>query len=229
MLLYLHLATNSEPATQPTTPSTPGTTATTISTTTSTSTARSFPIQDKCRADDKVRCADGSIYICRVHICDGNPDCPQGDDEKDCPLDECATGEFMCDLTRCIPASKRCDSQQDCTDGTDEQECPTGINVKPSLNHQSCGLRSSPFPPPFFFFLPPTLLFFKTYYIPDDNSSGKSEGLKTERTNPPGFTWRHCNAGRLGTKGDAANLIYVGAARVACRTRDGGKGEGLVS
>nr|CAD7455351.1 unnamed protein product [Timema tahoe] len=141
--------TNSEPATQPTTPSTPGTTATTISTTTSTSTARSFPIQDKCRADDKVRCADGSIYICRVHICDGNPDCPQGDDEKDCPLDECATGEFMCDLTRCIPASKRCDSQQDCTDGTDEQECPTG---------------------------------------------------------------------------DAANLIYVGAARVACRTRDGGKG-----
>nr|CAD7404401.1 unnamed protein product [Timema poppensis] len=128
MLLYLYLATNYEPSTT-TTPSTPGTTATTISTTTSTSTARSFPIQDKCRADDKVRCADGSIYICRVHICDGNPDCPQGDDEKDCPLDECATGEFMCDLTRCIPASKRCDSQQDCTDGTDEQECPTGMSL----------------------------------------------------------------------------------------------------
>ncbi|KAK3908346.1 Low-density lipoprotein receptor-related protein 8 [Frankliniella fusca] len=37
---------------------------------------------------------------------------------------ECAQGEFMCDMTRCIPKSHVCDEKVDCMDGTDELNCP---------------------------------------------------------------------------------------------------------
>jgi len=40
---------------------------------------------NKCRADDTVRCLDGSRYICSVQQCDGVPDCDDGGDEVDCP------------------------------------------------------------------------------------------------------------------------------------------------
>lgn len=40
---------------------------------------------DRCRADDKVRCGDSSIYICTDQECDGRRDCPGGEDEENCP------------------------------------------------------------------------------------------------------------------------------------------------
>jgi len=40
---------------------------------------------DKCRADDTVRCHDGSRYICSVQQCDGVSDCDDGGDEIGCP------------------------------------------------------------------------------------------------------------------------------------------------
>lgn len=41
-----------------------------------------------------------------------------------CSSAECAQGEFMCDITRCIPKSSLCDEKTDCVDGTDELNCP---------------------------------------------------------------------------------------------------------
>lgn len=43
------------------------------------------PSTNKCRADDTVRCKDGSRHICSVQQCDGVLDCDDGGDEIDCP------------------------------------------------------------------------------------------------------------------------------------------------
>ncbi|XP_044266423.1 basement membrane-specific heparan sulfate proteoglycan core protein isoform X17 [Tribolium madens] len=78
--------------------------------------------ESKCRADDSVRCSDGSPSICADQVCDGVKDCADGGDEENCPSD-CAKGEISCDITRCIPESKRCDGVKDCQDDTDERDC----------------------------------------------------------------------------------------------------------
>lgn len=39
---------------------------------------------DRCRADDKVRCSDGSAYICTDQVCDGHADCNDAKDEANC-------------------------------------------------------------------------------------------------------------------------------------------------
>lgn len=49
---------------------------------------------NKCRADDVVRCQDGSRYICSVQRCDGVPDCEDGADEVGCPHSGIPSGPF---------------------------------------------------------------------------------------------------------------------------------------
>ncbi|KAK6621855.1 hypothetical protein RUM44_001662 [Polyplax serrata] len=87
-------------------------------------------VPDRCRADDKVRCPDGTAYICRDQVCDGHADCNDGWDESNCTSSspECSDGEFVCDVTRCIPSSRKCDGHADCTDETDERDCE-GTNI----------------------------------------------------------------------------------------------------
>ncbi|XP_037037177.1 basement membrane-specific heparan sulfate proteoglycan core protein isoform X11 [Bradysia coprophila] len=84
------------------------------------------PTSSKCRADDVVRCKfTPSIEICGDQFCDGTLDCPDGEDETDCPNNECNSDEFSCDISRCIPISQRCDNEYNCNDGTDEEGCPS--------------------------------------------------------------------------------------------------------
>ncbi|KAK4879912.1 hypothetical protein RN001_008058 [Aquatica leii] len=78
----------------------------------------------RCRADDVVRCSGtSSLLICADQLCDGVKNCPNGEDEDNCPT-ACAEGELSCDISRCVPLSKRCDGVDDCDDRTDELECP---------------------------------------------------------------------------------------------------------
>ncbi|XP_046397627.1 basement membrane-specific heparan sulfate proteoglycan core protein-like isoform X3 [Ischnura elegans] len=91
---------------------------------------------DRCRADDKVRCKDGSAFICTDQVCDGKSDCADGSDEVGCPPTEtvCAPDEFACDTSRCIHKTQVCDGEVQCSDGKDELNCP--------------GVPSSTAPPP---------------------------------------------------------------------------------
>nr|KAF7432495.1 hypothetical protein H0235_005419 [Vespula pensylvanica] len=103
---------------------------------------------NKCRADDVVRCQDGSRYICSVQRCDGVPDCEDGADEVGCPHSGCKFGEFACDVRRCILESQRCNFVEDCQDGSDEHDCNypvrglvTARNARPEPN---CSFRPRP-------------------------------------------------------------------------------------
>ncbi|XP_065579048.1 basement membrane-specific heparan sulfate proteoglycan core protein-like isoform X5 [Artemia franciscana] len=100
---------------------------------------------DNCRGDNKFTCVDGTV-ICDVERCDGNRDCPQGDDEDDCPgiVDTTLTSSSMitdptttiittiapipcdgwqCRNGNCLDVAQRCDGFEDCDDGSDEAGC----------------------------------------------------------------------------------------------------------
>lgn len=54
--------------------------------------------------------------------CDGDDDCDDGSDEKDCGHTTCAPGsEFACANHHCINLKWHCDGDHDCPDGSDEE------------------------------------------------------------------------------------------------------------
>lgn len=40
--------------------------------------------ENRCRADDQIRCGDSNVFICAAQECDGKPDCPDEEDEQNC-------------------------------------------------------------------------------------------------------------------------------------------------
>ncbi|XP_065574873.1 uncharacterized protein LOC136036510 isoform X1 [Artemia franciscana] len=84
---------------------------------------------DSC-ASNEFQCNDGSC-IPESWSCDGNRDCPNGEDEAlgQCGAVPCSESEFKCESEeKCLPLSWRCDGAPDCTDGSDERGCkPEGV------------------------------------------------------------------------------------------------------
>ena len=57
-------------------------------------------IDDKCRGDDKFRCGSTSIFICEIQKCDGEKNCPNGEDEENCPIETIDEGSGEEELTK---------------------------------------------------------------------------------------------------------------------------------
>ncbi|KAH8329979.1 hypothetical protein KR067_012076, partial [Drosophila pandora] len=77
-----------------------------------------------CRGDATFTCHQSGRIVCDEVICDGTRDCPDGEDEDNCPTESqvCNDSEFKCD-NKCLPLSLRCDNRYDCEDQTDEAGC----------------------------------------------------------------------------------------------------------
>lgn len=81
--------------------------------------------KDKCKPTH-FHCDSGEC-IAKRFLCDGTPDCPNGEDERGCPADtkkRCPPGKFRCiGDGSCLPIEKFCDGVVHCVDGSDERHC----------------------------------------------------------------------------------------------------------
>lgn len=72
-------------------------------------------------------------------VCDGEEDCADGSDEKNCNDRECTKEEWKCPNGKCITQSMRCDGNEDCVDGADERGCNVTVpsTCSPLFSHLS--------------------------------------------------------------------------------------------
>ncbi|XP_063959865.1 low-density lipoprotein receptor-related protein 2-like [Lytechinus pictus] len=95
-------------------------------------------------ADTAYQCAVDSECIPRWWLCDGYPDCLEGEDEANCtysPAGECGVhaDEYKCNNTDiCFPGAFRCDYMPDCPEHDDEFNCNCTGNEFKCLRNGQC-------------------------------------------------------------------------------------------
>nr|XP_054760730.1 uncharacterized protein LOC129267001 [Lytechinus pictus] len=95
-------------------------------------------------ADTAYQCAVDSECIPRWWLCDGYPDCLEGEDEANCtysPSGECGVhaDEYKCNNTDiCFPGAFRCDYMPDCPEHDDEFNCNCTENEFKCLRNGQC-------------------------------------------------------------------------------------------
>ncbi|KAM8828744.1 uncharacterized protein AB9W97_004546 [Spinachia spinachia] len=94
-------------------------------------------------SEPSVMCRHASVCLPQEQLCDGNKDCPEGDDEDLC-VATCPEGDFKCkDGRRCISGTLVCDGRPQCRDGSDEVDCPRSAPRAARSNVLKCRVGST--------------------------------------------------------------------------------------
>ncbi|CAE1329893.1 unnamed protein product [Acanthosepion pharaonis] len=82
------------------------------------------------------QCKNSNLCLHPIHLCDGEPTCPQADDEpENCT---CLSNQFRCASGQCVMKSRRCNGYQDCKDYSDERNCSVTECVGRLCNSGQC-------------------------------------------------------------------------------------------
>ncbi|CAI4230464.1 unnamed protein product [Auanema sp. JU1783] len=97
----------------------------------------------------KYQCRGNGPCIAASAVCDGDRDCPYGDDEVQCehlehddeddqPI-QCSSNSMTCaDGSACVPLAWLCDGAKDCDDGSDETDCDASEELGAQENVKLC-------------------------------------------------------------------------------------------
>nr|XP_014343518.1 PREDICTED: low-density lipoprotein receptor-related protein 4 [Latimeria chalumnae] len=70
--------------------------------------------------------------------CDGDFDCDDQSDERNCTSSMCTADQFRCKSGRCVRLSWRCDGEDDCLDNSDEENCEKTESPRCALDQFMC-------------------------------------------------------------------------------------------
>nr|XP_039247418.1 sortilin-related receptor-like [Styela clava] len=82
----------------------------------------------ECNSDLSFKCQTklyGDRCVPKIWKCDGEVDCDDGADEKNCGNNTCSEYQFGCGDGTCIFNFWKCDGDNDCNNGADEKSCPS--------------------------------------------------------------------------------------------------------